>query len=98
VLFTTKGFVPLRTYENILMCRLVLSFDPKVVFPFQTTLFEKTIPTMATCLLNLHVQPQLDANLYCLICELIGSNMIPLFLSYIYIYKLKVSRCYNRSF
>ncbi len=67
MLFTIKRFFPLRTYENISMCRLVLSFDPKVVFPFQITLFEKTIPTMTTCKLNLHVQPQLDADLYCLI-------------------------------
>ncbi len=82
VLFTTKGFFPLKTYENVSMCRLVKSFDPKVVFPFQTTLFEETIPTIPICQLNLHVQPQLDANLYCLICELIVGNMITLFLSY----------------
>jgi len=47
VLFTTKGFFPLKTYENISMCRLVLNSHPKVVFPFQITLFEETIPTMA---------------------------------------------------
>jgi hypothetical protein len=37
--------------------------DPKVVFPFQKTLFEKILPNMVTRCLELHVQPLLNATL-----------------------------------
>jgi hypothetical protein len=43
------------------MHRLALKLDPKLIFLYWKTLFNKVLTTMVVCCLDLHVQLQLDA-------------------------------------
>ncbi len=61
MLLTTKGFSSLNTHDNIWMHRLALKLDPKLIFLYWKTLFNKVLTTMVVCCLDLHVQLQLDA-------------------------------------
>lgn len=63
MLFMTMWFFPLFTCENVWMQRMTLKLDPKLLFPFQRTLFEDILLAMVACCLDLHMQPQFDATL-----------------------------------
>jgi len=63
VLFMITWLFPLNTCENVWMRRMTLKLDPKLLFPFQRTLFEDIILAMVARCLDLHMQLQFDATL-----------------------------------
>ncbi len=61
VLFMIMWLFPLNTCGNVWMRRMTLKLDPKLLFPFQKTLFKDILLAMAAHCLDLHMQLQFDA-------------------------------------